>query len=109
MSSNEESTVFQPKFSADGLIPAIATDSETGVVLMVLSRWVDANYQFYAPYGDVTYYGFCPYYGSDPCGNGVLDPESNPPTLTAIYDSQGEPLHSPYRYYIGQKGWSARY
>jgi len=26
---------------------------------------------------------------------GVLDPNGNPPTLTTIYDSQGQPLHSP--------------
>jgi phosphoribosyl-AMP cyclohydrolase len=30
----ERSDVFQPKFDADGLIPAIVTDSVTGAVLM---------------------------------------------------------------------------
>lgn len=30
----EEGTVFQPKFDADGLIPAIATDEQSGDVLM---------------------------------------------------------------------------
>ena len=30
----EQGTAFAPRFDADGLIPAIATDSKTGVVLM---------------------------------------------------------------------------
>ena len=31
---NEAGTVLRPRFSADGLIPAVVTDAETGVVVM---------------------------------------------------------------------------
>ena len=31
----DETTRFAPKFGADGLIPAIATDAETGAILML--------------------------------------------------------------------------
>ncbi|MFT5110434.1 MAG: phosphoribosyl-AMP cyclohydrolase, partial [Pseudoalteromonas tetraodonis] len=34
-STIEEGLAFAPKFDADGLIPAIATDAESGEVLMV--------------------------------------------------------------------------
>jgi phosphoribosyl-AMP cyclohydrolase len=34
-SSSEEGTVFAPRFDVDGLIPVVATASETGEVLMV--------------------------------------------------------------------------
>jgi phosphoribosyl-AMP cyclohydrolase len=37
----ENGTVFQPKFDADGLIAAIATDADTGAVLMV--AWMNAE------------------------------------------------------------------
>lgn len=37
----EASLVFQPKFDADGLIPAIVTDAETGEVLMF--AWMNAE------------------------------------------------------------------
>ena len=55
MSSNEESTVFQPKFSADGLIPAIATDAETGTVLMV-AYMNDEALRLSIETGDAHYY-----------------------------------------------------
>ncbi len=35
MTQSDETTVFQPKFDADGLIPAIAQDFETGEILML--------------------------------------------------------------------------
>ena len=35
MSSSEEGTIFEPRFSADGLLPVIATDAMSGTVLMV--------------------------------------------------------------------------
>ena len=37
----EEGLALQPKFDADGLIPAIVTDASTGEVLMF--AWMDAN------------------------------------------------------------------
>lgn len=37
----EEGLTFQPKFDADGLIPAIVTDAETGEVLMF--AWMNAD------------------------------------------------------------------
>jgi phosphoribosyl-AMP cyclohydrolase len=37
----EEGLALQPKFDADGLIPAIVTDAESGEVLMF--AWMDAN------------------------------------------------------------------
>lgn len=37
----EEGSVFAPKFNADGLLPAIATDGETGAVLML--AWMNAE------------------------------------------------------------------
>jgi phosphoribosyl-AMP cyclohydrolase len=37
----EEGSVFQPKFDADGLIPAIVTDVESGVVLMF--AWMNSE------------------------------------------------------------------
>ena len=37
----EAGLVFQPKFDADGLIPAIVTDAETGEVLMF--AWMNAE------------------------------------------------------------------
>jgi phosphoribosyl-AMP cyclohydrolase len=37
----EQGTAFAPRFDADGLIPAIATDSQTGVVLMF--AWMNAE------------------------------------------------------------------
>lgn len=37
----EEGTTFQPKFDADGLIPAIVTDAGSGEVLMF--AWMDSE------------------------------------------------------------------
>ncbi|HEY4345915.1 MAG TPA: phosphoribosyl-AMP cyclohydrolase [Parvibaculum sp.] len=37
----EEGTAFAPKFDADGLIPAVATDATTGEVLMF--AWMNAE------------------------------------------------------------------
>ncbi|WP_262031836.1 phosphoribosyl-AMP cyclohydrolase [Microvirga sp. Mcv34] len=37
----EEGSVFAPLFNADGLLPAIATDIETGAVLML--AWMNAE------------------------------------------------------------------
>lgn len=37
----EEGTTFQPKFDADGLIPAIVTDVESGAVLMF--AWMNSE------------------------------------------------------------------
>ena len=37
----EEGTLFAPKFDADGLIPAVATDAATGEVLMF--AWMNAE------------------------------------------------------------------
>ncbi len=38
----EHGAIFQPKFSSDGLIPAIVTDASTGVVLMFAHMNEDA-------------------------------------------------------------------
>lgn len=35
MKSSEESLIFKPRFGADGLLPAVVQDAETGEVLML--------------------------------------------------------------------------
>lgn len=54
-SAIEEGLAFAPKFDADGLIPAIATDSKTGEVLMV-AYMNDESLKLTLQCGEAVYY-----------------------------------------------------
>ncbi len=54
-SAIEEGLDFTPKFDADGLIPAIATDAESGVVLMV-AYMNEASLKLTLECGEAVYY-----------------------------------------------------